>query len=191
MSKERVVVILLGLCCLVTSDCDLYDKSGFNQWKLQHNKTYLSSRHESVAFTNYITDKNQIEKHNERYDLGRETFRRKLNKFSDWSLKQKQASLNGFTFNGTNLPPYENNPGSELERAETPTQIDWRELGYVNPIQDQGYTCASCWSFSALGALEGQVFKKTGRLHPLSEQYLVDCNKDKVIGNWGCNVSLN
>lgn len=172
------------------SDCDLYDKSGFNQWKLQHNKTYKSSIEESVAFTNYITDKNAIEKHNARYDVGKETFRRALNKFSDWTLEQKQGSLNGFTFNGTNLPPYENVPGSALERMDTPTEVNWKEMGYVGPIQDQGYSCASCWSFSALGALEGQVFKATGVLHQLSEQYLINCNRDKDIGNWGCNVSV-
>lgn len=172
------------------SDCDLYDKSGFNTWKVKHNKTYGNSSQESVAFTNYITDKNAIEKHNHRYDLGEETFRRELNKYSDWSLKQKEGSLNGFTFNGTDLPAYENVHGSEMERVDPPAQIDWREMGYVTPIQDQGYYCASCWSFSALGALEAQVFKKTGKLRQLSEQNLVDCNQDKVLGNWGCNVSV-
>ena len=189
MSKEqKVVVIFLALCCLVVGDCDLYEKSGFNAWKMKHNKTYKNNRDESVAFTNYITDKNIIEQHNKRYDEGEESFLRELNKFSDFSLEEKQGSLNGFTFNGTNLPPYKNVPGLEQERVDPPTEVDWRQQGYVSSVQDQGYSCASCWSFSALGALEGQVFKKTGKLRQLSEQYLVDCNRDKAIGNWGCNV---
>ena len=39
-------------------------------------------------------------------------------------------------------------------------------------------------------ALEGQLFKKTGKLIKLSEQNLIDCNKNEESGNWGCDVSM-
>ena len=41
--------------------------------------------------------------------------------------------------------------------VQVPEEIDWRALGAVTPVKDQGQ-CGSCWSFSAVSAINGNVY---------------------------------
>ena len=63
-----------------------------------------------------------------------------------------------------------------------PLAFDWRAQGGLPPVRDQR-TCGSCWAFSTVGTLEGNVKIKDGVLQDFSEQYLVSCNQE----GWGCN----
>ena len=64
----------------------------------------------------------------------------------------------------------------------TPAQMDWRELGLVTPVKNQGQ-CGSSWAFAAVAAVESQImineYQRGGEFLPmdLSEQQLVSCSE--------------
>lgn len=69
-------------------------------------------------------------------------------------------------------------------QRDIPRELDWRESGFKTRAENQR-DCGSCYAYSIAGSIEGQIFKKTGMLLPLSEQQLVDCSTST--GNLGCS----
>jgi len=59
--------------------------------------------------------------------------------------------------------------------------VDWVSKGGVTSIKSQG-TCGSCWTFSAVGALEGAMFVAGRKIEDLSMQHILACDT----GGDGC-----
>jgi len=90
------------------------------------------------------------------------------NKLSTWTQYERKGLL-GYVADKANVAKtYVTLPSSN------DTSKDWRTLGAVTGVKDQGQ-CGSCWSFGSVGALEG-AYKIAGHdLVQFAEQQLVDC----------------
>jgi cathepsin L len=170
------LLCLLALCTVVFSKPTADDFADYAKFKAKYGKAY-NGPEDRERFEIFLKNKRLVEQHNK----AGKGFTVKLNHLSDMKpeeyqqlLAYKGKSKAGATF----LSP---------SNVQLPAEVDWRKKGYVTPVKDQGQ-CGSCWAFSATGSLEGQHFKKTGKLVSLSEQNLVDCSGKW--GNDGCNGGL-
>jgi cathepsin O len=63
-----------------------------------------------------------------------------------------------------------------------PLRVDWRDRNVITEVCNQK-TCGACWAFSTAATIEAMYAIKTGILHKLSVQELIDCARN---GNMGC-----
>uniref|UniRef100_A0A6I8NSG1 Uncharacterized protein n=1 Tax=Ornithorhynchus anatinus TaxID=9258 RepID=A0A6I8NSG1_ORNAN len=131
----------------------------------------------------------RIEAHNLEHGLGRTTFRLAINRFGDLTTEEFAAAMNGYKAARGVEASASASASAFLgpNGTEPPEALDWRDHGYVTPVKDQG-RCGSCWAFGSTGVLEGQLFRRTGRLAAVSEQNLMDCSRKQ--GNRGCDGGL-
>ncbi|XP_021506129.1 procathepsin L-like [Meriones unguiculatus] len=179
------VFFLATLCLGAVSAAPTHDPSldaVWQEWKTKHGKTYHMSE-EGQKRAVWENNMKMIELHNQDYLQGKHGFSLEMNAFGDLTNTEFRELMTGFQSMG----PNEENLFQEPLLGDVPKSVDWRDHGYVTPVKNQG-RCGACWAFSAVGSLEGQMFRKTGKLVPLSEQNLVDCSWS--YGNQGCNGGL-
>ncbi|BFZ04430.1 hypothetical protein BsWGS_07469 [Bradybaena similaris] len=150
----------------------------WRQFKMDHKRVYKSAWEERQRFAIFMDNVKKIERHNWHFHHGLTTYWMDVNHFTDWTTAERQAFLPRLSLNESYVPK-----GQQIEGFVTTASVDWRTQGYVTEVKDQG-DCGSCWAFSAIGALEGQWFRKTRKLIALSEQQLMDCSSDYL--NFGC-----
>lgn len=183
MLRVALAVALVAVAMgarLVTYNSDLDQE--WLEYKNHHNKQY---QYGEEMTRRAIWEKNidYIQTHNLQADRGEHTFWLGMNEYGDMTNEEFVRVMNGYkqtnrTGGVTYMPP---------SHVTLPDTVDWRKEGYVTDIKNQGQ-CGSCWAFSTTGSLEGQTFKKTGKLPSLSEQNLVDCSQKQ--GNHGCEGGL-
>ncbi|XP_075067178.1 procathepsin L isoform X2 [Mixophyes fleayi] len=180
-----IVAVGISLCLTAVLAAPTTDPALDQHWTLFTNYYSKSYGEKEAGWRRMLWEKNlkMIEMHNMEHAMGKHSYRLGMNQFGDMTTEEVRQLMNGYK-------PKAQKGGSTFlapNNFEAPKTVDWRKQGYVTPVKDQGQ-CGSCWAFSATGALEGQHFRKTGKLVSLSEQNLVDCSRPE--GNEGCNGGL-
>uniref|UniRef100_A0A7I2V354 Cathepsin K n=1 Tax=Homo sapiens TaxID=9606 RepID=A0A7I2V354_HUMAN len=149
-------------------------------WKKTHRKQYNNKVDEISRRLIWEKNLKYISIHNLEASLGVHTYELAMNHLGDMTSEEVVQKMTGLK-----VPLSHSRSNDTLYIPEwegrAPDSVDYRKKGYVTPVKNQGQ-CGSCWAFSSVGALEGQLKKKTGKLLNLSPQNLVDC----VSENDGC-----
>lgn len=157
------------LICVNFQFQSIEERKAFKDFKRKFGVKYNSKEAENECLKNFIVNYNYVLRHNKHSN---QSFQLGLWNEADQLLSATNSKLN----NNIELPVAPralSTPATVVPRA-TIESLNYVTKGFVNPIQNQ-LKCGSCWAFASCGALEGQIFKKTGKLVKLSEQQLVDC----------------
>lgn len=128
---------------------DISFKTILQTSQIDFNKTFGILNVERMAYTNFIADYNAVEKHNIGFDKGTESFNLKVNSRAEFDLEEKRKFMSGFTFtnNDDDDSIYLNlkvigkaypEPQPYFQ-SKAPAKLDYRELGYVTEVVDQGW----------------------------------------------------
>ncbi|KAF4649321.1 hypothetical protein FOL46_001926, partial [Perkinsus olseni] len=188
-----VVLSFISLCQCLDEDTVNLAFIGFQRKHGKRYKDEAERRKRADIFRNNLNHIEKVNSLNLTYKLG-------INQYSDLTFEEFSAHM--LLPNAVNWsPPEPPHVEGELDESNTesssiglwliedgggvgcPPSVDWRTKGVLHPIKDQR-TCACCWAFSAVGALEATNAILTKKLMSFSEQQLNDCNTG--FGNRGC-----
>jgi C1A family cysteine protease len=161
-------------------DSSDYEFERFKHFRSLFLKDYKTIEEEVNRFRIFRENLRIIDSHN--LDIG-QNFTMGINQFTDLTPEEfKILYASGLK---TQVSSYGCKSFSS-SASGTPSIIDWRTLGAVTSVKDQGQ-CGSCWTFSATGAIEGAWAISTGKLVDLSEEQLVECATGVSYGSHGCS----
>ncbi|XP_078047565.1 cathepsin L4 [Augochlora pura] len=156
----------------------------WNAYKMRYNKTY-SDNTEAARRIDWEKNLVTIYKHNMMAAAGHHSYTLRDNHIADLGTRQYVRDMVKLIPSRKRRVSSEPVVGAVLhDHGRVQPRLDWREAGFQTPPENQ-QSCGSCYAYSVAGSIQGQIFKQTGMLLPLSVQQLVDCSSST--GNLGCS----
>ena len=164
MNKFILVLLFALAACEMDIDAVMFQQ--FQKFIKKYHKKYNSINEFLARYEVFRRNVMETFQENTVYRTG-------ITKFSDMTHQEFAKIYLNLNYNAMAIANF--NPHVVQKTNAAPDAWDWRDKGYVAHVKDQA-ACGSCWAFSTMGNLEGQYYKKKGKMVTLSEQMLVDCD---------------
>jgi len=178
LSQLVVVLAILAVASArLFSEKTVHQKYLWEQFKVEHRKSYSSSDEEVKRFNFFLDNLKVADLRNEAESKNGGSAVHGITKFSDLSQDEFASR-----YLKSEVSKAANVPVAVITRAPTAdVLVDWSGV-YTTPVKDQGY-CGSCWAFSATEQIESDAMRTLQTSYLLSAEQIVQC--DKTSG--GCN----
>jgi cathepsin L len=193
MLYSFVVFICLVIALAYGAERD-YSTYTFKTYLREFGKTYGSNEEYARRELIFLREVEEIVRHNADKS---QTWTKGINHMSDWTMEEFRGLLGyhkglGFSRREALENERKNEPREEVDISGIPAQVDWRDIGAVTPVKDQGH-CGSCWTFASAQCIESAWFQATGHLTELSQQQIAGCtpNPTHCGGQGGCEGGIS
>lgn len=125
------------------------------------------------------------------------SWKKGINKFSDWTHEEKRQRLYGFDVSMKQRYLAEKGSSRKMHKLSStrplPKTVDYRTAvpPILTAVKDQGQ-CGSCWAHATAESVESAYAQVSGELFVLSQQQVASCviNPDDCGGTGGCGGSI-
>jgi C1A family cysteine protease len=164
----------------------------FGLWMIKYDKSYSNDKEMTQRREIWSRNQETVSRHNEEAAKGGHTFTLEMNHLADLTNAEYRNAYLGYQ--STTVQATETfSPHASADGP--PANFNWMDTGTSTDVKNQG-SCASCWSFAAVAALEsaynqrhkglpsmdkacvGVCGPQSTRCCTFSEQQFVDCAKN-------------
>jgi len=172
-----VLAILAVASARLFSEKTTHQKYLWEQFKVEHRKSYSSSDEEVKRFNFFLDNLKVADLRNEAEAKNGGSAVHGITKFSDLSQSEFESSY----LKADISMKSKDAEVTPITTAPTASLVDWTGV-YTTPVKNQGY-CGSCWAFSATEQIESDSMRTLKTSYILSPEQIVQCDKTSS----GCN----
>jgi len=175
LDKMRGFIIALtfvAACSALSRDAQ------WEEFKLKYKKGYRNLEQDSERKAIFMSNLDNIEAHNVKFEAGQSTYKQGVNQYSDMSFDEFQNTI---LMSEEKVAKKEFPAKTQTTPRYHPDSHDWKYV--MGSVRNQG-SCGSCWAFGAVGTVEGVWAMAGNDKLDLSEQQLVDCAQGDCDGGW-------